>query len=58
MSQTLNQRLTLSKFYSHDPKHFRFSRSLESFQPIEDCGSGDKWVGWVSVVIALMLIFI
>lgn len=59
MSQTLKQRMILGSHYSHDPRHFRFARQMDSFSPIEYCGErGDRIVGWVSVVIALLLIFI
>lgn len=54
MSQTI-----LSKGYSHDPNHFKFPRRLATFEPIEDCGeSGDRIVGWVSVILALILVLI
>ncbi len=59
MSQVLKHRLILGSHYSHDPRHFRFARQMDSFSPIEDCGErGDRIVGLVSVVIVLMLIFI
>jgi len=56
MSQTIKQRVALSSLYSHDPNHFRFPRTSESYPVIEECG--DKYVGWVSVVIAIVFFVI
>lgn len=59
MSQTLRQKIILSSTYSHNPNHFRFPRRMESFEPIEDCGKkGDRLVGYVSVILALVLVLI
>lgn len=57
MSQTLKQRMILSSGYSHNPNHFKFPRKMDSFEAIEDCGGkGDRIVGWVSVILALILV--
>ena len=59
MSQTLKQKMTLGKGYSHDPRHFKFPRRMDDFQSFEDTGhKGDSIVGWVCVVLAVVLALI
>jgi len=59
MSQTLKQKMTLGKGYSHDPRHFKFPRRMDNFEPIEDTGhSGDSFVGWVCAVLAVVLVLL
>ena len=49
--------MNIGNLYSHDPRHYWFARQMDSFSPIEDCGArGDKIVGWVSVIIAVVLV--
>jgi len=50
----------MSRQYNHDPKHFRFSRTMENTgHAIEDCGGpsriADKIVVAGAVVIVLLL---
>jgi hypothetical protein len=59
MSQTLKQKMILSSCYEHNPDHFKFPRRLATFEPIEDCGGrGDKLVGVVAVILALILVLL
>ena len=52
--------MNMSKQYNHDPRHFRFPRTMEQTgYAIEDCGGqsriADKIVVAVSIAILLML---
>lgn len=42
--------MNIGKLYNHDPKHFRFERRCDDFEP--DANDGDKFVIGVSVAIA------
>ena len=40
----------------HDPRHWRFARSTQNFQPIEDCGPPiprSRWL-WAAVLCAVV----
>jgi len=53
----------MSRQYNHDPKHFRFSRTMENTgHAIEDCGGpsriADKIVVAGAVVVVLLLMVV
>ena len=52
---------TLSKYYNHDPRHYKFNRTLSDFQPIESyrgVSNGDYCVAVASVIIAVVALLV
>lgn len=45
----------IGKFYNHDPRHYRFERRCDGFEP--DANDGDRFVFGAAVAIATGLVF-
>jgi len=47
----------IGKYYNHDPRHFRFARTMEGISPIENKAERSVWriLGIVAVVVLVLV---